>query len=366
MADGKGEIRLDEIEVGGPGPGEVLVRVVASGVCHTDHQILHEGFEGILGHEAAGVVEAVGDGVGGLAPGDHVVSNWALFCGECVQCRDGRDNLCEVYNPVIAGFGSAGHAAPERTTTGMGARTPLVRAFHVGSLSTYTVMRAPGLIRIPDDVSLTSVCMVGCGVATGFCSVSNAAAMHKGATVVVLGCGGVGLGAVQAARIGGAARIVAVDLSPERLDVAERVGATDVLQSSRDDHGLLDASEQVKAMLGGRGADYAFECTAVPALGAAPLAMVHNGGTAVQVSGIEEDLTIDMRLFEWDKTYLNPLYGACHPAQDLPRLVELYRRGELFLDELVAATYALDDIERAIDDMLAGAPGKCVVVMDEA
>jgi Zn-dependent alcohol dehydrogenase len=123
---------------------------------------------------------------------------------------------------------------------------------------------------------------------------------------------------------------------------------------------------QVRACTGGRGADYAFECTAVPALGAAPLAMVRHGGTAVQVSGIEEELTIDMRLFEWDKTYLNPLFGQCRPSVDLARLIELYRSGDLLLDELVPRTYRLDEVQEAFDDMLAGVNGKCVVTFDPA
>lgn len=358
MADGGGEVAVHDIEVGDPGPGEVLVRLHASGVCHTDHQIVGEGFRGIIGHEGAGVVEAVGGGVTSLAPGDHVLTNWAVYCGECPQCVEGHLNLCERESPVIAGFGGPGHAGLERTTLD---GEPVVRAFHVGSMSTATVMKERGFVKIPDDVPFTSACIVGCGVATGFCSVSNAAAVPAGSTVVVIGCGGVGLNAVQAARIAGAAQVIAVDVNPVRLEMAAALGATATVTASRDDAVLLAAAEEVKAMTGGRGADYAFECTAIPALGAAPLAMVHNGGTAVQVSGIEEDLTIDMRLFEWDKTYLNPLYGQCRPTEDLPRLIQLYRDGELRLDELVSQTYSLDQVNTAIDDMLAGVNGKCVI-----
>jgi S-(hydroxymethyl)glutathione dehydrogenase/alcohol dehydrogenase len=145
--------------------------------------------------------------------------------------------------------------------------------------------------------------------------------------------------------------------------MARQFGATAVIEASRDDVGLLRAAAQVHAMTGGRGADFAFECTAVPALGAAPLAMVCHGGTAVQVSGIEQELTIDMRLFEWDKTYLNPLFGQCRPSIDLPRLIELYVSGQLLLDELVPHTYALDEVDVAFADMLGGRHGKCVVEM---
>lgn len=358
VADGEGRIALVDIELTPPGTGEVLVEMRASGICHTDHQILGEGFHGVLGHEGAGVVASIGPGVTSVEVGDRVMTNWSVYCGTCPACCRGQESLCETDSPVIGGFGGPGHAAPRRTTMD---GAPLVRAFHVGSLSTASVVRERGVIRIPDDVPFTAACIVGCGVATGYCSVSNAAGVEAGASVVVLGCGGVGLNAIQAARIAGARPIIAVDVNPVRLEMARQFGATQVLEAARDDEGLLDAAQEIRRRTGGRGADYAFECTAVPALGAAPLAMVRHGGTAVQVSGIEQDLTIDMRLFEWDKTYLNPLFGQCRPSVDLPRLIELYRRGELLLEELVPRTYPLDDVQQAFDDMLSGVNGKCVV-----
>lgn len=361
VADGTGAVRIRDIEVSAPGPGEVLVDLRASGICHTDHQVMGEGFFGVIGHEGAGVVTTVGPGVTSVAPGDHVMTNWSVWCGSCPACLVGRESLCELDSPVIGGFGGHGHAAAPGTTLD---GEPLVRAFHVGSLSTATLVRERGVVKIPTSVPFTSACIVGCGVATGFCSVSNAGRVPAGATVVVIGCGGVGLNAVQGARVAGAAPIIAIDVNASRLEMARRLGATDVLIAARDDAGLLGAAATVKQMTAGRGADFAFECTAVPALGAAPLAMVRHGGTAVQVSGIEQDLTIDMRLFEWDKTYLNPLFGQCRPPVDLPRLIDLYCSGELLLDELVPRTYALDDIEQAMADMLAGVNGKCVVAMD--
>lgn len=360
-ADGNGRIRIEDVVVTAPGPGEVLVRVEASGVCHTDHQILAEGFNGILGHEASGVVEAVGSGVSAFSAGDVVVSAWALSCGRCFQCLRHHENLCERYNPVIRGFGGEGHAEAERTTTAEG--EPLIRAFHIGSLSSHTVVHEKALVALAPGISFEVACMLGCGVATGFCSVTNVAGVEAGSTVVVLGCGGVGLAVVQAAKLAGARRVIAVDLNSERLDLATRLGATDTLQPASDDSGLRRAATEVKHLLGGRAADYAFECTAVPALGAAPLAMVRNGGTAVQVSGIEEELTIDMRLFEWDKVYVNPLMGGCRPGVDLPRLMELYLNGDLELDALIARTFPLEEVDDAFEAMLRGAPGKCVVRM---
>jgi S-(hydroxymethyl)glutathione dehydrogenase/alcohol dehydrogenase len=338
----------------------VLVEIRASGVCHTDQQLTDEGFSGVIGHEGAGVVVEVGSDVTTVAAGDHVVTNWAIYCGTCPACLRGNESLCEVDSPVIAGFGGHGHAAAAGTTLD---GEPLLRAFHIGSLSTATLVRERAVVKIPSSVPFTSACIVGCGVVTGFCSVSNAAKVPAGASVVVIGCGGVGLNAVQAARIAKAGAVIAIDVNPARLELARQMGATDVIQADRDDAGLLGAAEDVKKLTDGRGADFAFECTAVPALGAAPLAMVRHGGMAVQVSGIEQDLTIDMRLFEWDKTYLNPLYGQCRPSVDLRRLIDLYCTGELLLDELVPRTYSLDQVGEAINDMLSGANGKCVVAM---
>jgi S-(hydroxymethyl)glutathione dehydrogenase/alcohol dehydrogenase len=153
-----------------------------------------------------------------------------------------------------------------------------------------------------------------------------------------------------------------VDVNPQRLEMARTFGATHTLLADPADKGLLQAARQVKELTGGRGADYAFECTAIPELGAAPLAMVRHAGTAVQVSGIEQEITIDMRLFEWDKVYLNPLYGQCRPAIDFPRLMALYENGSLLLEELVTRTYPLTELQRAFDDLLAGRNAKGVIV----
>ncbi|MEM8857947.1 MAG: zinc-binding dehydrogenase, partial [Chloroflexota bacterium] len=176
--------------------------------------------------------------------------------------------------------------------------------------------------------------------------------------------GGVGLNIIQGARIASAGKIIAVDINPAKLELAKKFGATHTLLSNKEDVGLLKAAEEVKQMTGGRGADYAFESTAVPALGAAPLAMVRNGGVAVQASGIEEDLTINMRLFEWDKIYINPRYGMCRPEIDFPRLFGLYDKGDLMLDELVTRTYPLEQLAQAFEDMHAGVNAKGVLVLE--
>jgi S-(hydroxymethyl)glutathione dehydrogenase/alcohol dehydrogenase len=170
---------------------------------------------------------------------------------------------------------------------------------------------------------------------------------------------------IQGARIAGAAKIIAIDTNKQRLELALKFGATDVLLAEKDDIGLLRAAKEVKRMTSGRGADYAFECTAVPALGAAPLAMIRNAGMAVQVSGIEQEITVDMRLFEWDKIYINPLYGKCRPQVDFPAIVGLYEEGKLLLEEMIGRTYSLTELDKAFEDMLQGRNAKTVIVFNE-
>jgi S-(hydroxymethyl)glutathione dehydrogenase/alcohol dehydrogenase len=211
------------------------------------------------------------------------------------------------------------------------------------------------------DIPFPSAAIVGCGVMTGYGSVVNAAKVKTGTSVVVLGTGGVGLNVIQGARIAGAAKIIGVDINPLRLEMAKKYGATHTVLAHRNDTGLLEAAKIIKSMTQGRGADYAFECTAIPELGAAPLAMVRNAGMAVQVSGIEQEILIDMNLFEWDKIYINPLYGKCRPQIDFPILQEFYAKGDLILDEMVTQTYPLSALEQAFADMHAGKNAKGVI-----
>ncbi len=361
ISDGQGQFTIEDIQVDHPGPGELLVEIRASGVCHTDWDSLRWGRPVILGHEGAGVVLEAGPGVSRVAAGDEVVLNWAIPCGHCYACLHGSRSLCENHNQVTAADYMQGHSALDATRwKGKG----IERSFNLGTMSTHAVVREEAVIRMNKGLPFSSACIIGCGVMTGYGSAVNAAQVQPGSSTVVLGAGGVGLNVIQGCRIAGADMIIAVDINEQRLAFARTFGATHTVQADREDRGLLNAAKQVKAMTGGRGADYAFECTAIPALGAAPLAMVRNAGTACQVSGIEEEITIDMNLFEWDKIYINPLYGQCDPERDLPAIMDLYGKGELLLDELVTRTYSLDDLAGAFEDMHAGRNAKGVLVMD--
>lgn len=348
ITDGKGGFGVETIEVGDPQQGEVMVEIKASGVCHTDHKFLTRGIVQILGHEGAGVVRRVGTGVTHVQAGDRVLLNWAIPCRACFQCRRGAENICE--NPP--------RVPPERFLRN---GRPTVTAFRLGTMSTLTVVPAAAAVRIEVEIPFASACILGCGVMTGYGTVHNVTKVPEGASVAVLGTGGVGLSVIQGARIAGAGRIIGMDLSASRLEMARKFGATHVVQADRGDAGLLEAAKKVKSLTDGRGADYAFEATSVPALCAAPLAFVRNGGMAVQVSGTEQPVTIDMELFEWDKVYINPLYGGCRPEVDLPRLLRLYAEKRLLLDEMVTRTYPIDQVRAAFDAMLAGHVAKAVL-----
>lgn len=350
ITDGKGNFTIETIQVGQPNADEVRVAIKAAGICHTDWDSMSWGKPMILGHEGAGIIESVGANVQHVQPGDPVLLNWAISCGQCFQCLHGNYSICE-----------ADHHATAKSTQWNG--KPIERSFAIGTMSTHTIVKKEAVVKIEVEVSFPAAAIVGCGVMTGYGSVVKAAKVEAGSSVVVIGCGGVGLNVIQGARIAGAERIIAIDLKPTRLEMARQFGATHLLQPDKDDKDLLQTHEQVKKLTGGRGADYAFECTGVPALGAAPLRMVRNAGVAIQVSGIEEDLTIDMNLFEWDKLYMNPLYGKCNPPIDFPKLFKLYQKGDLLLDELVTQTYSLEALDQAFADMLEGKNAKGVIEM---
>ncbi|MCU0340328.1 MAG: alcohol dehydrogenase catalytic domain-containing protein [Spirosomaceae bacterium] len=362
IANGHGGFSIQTTQLAPPQGDEVLVQIKAAGICHTDWDSQSWGKPLVMGHEGAGVVTHVGPQVRGLRVGDAVMLNWAIPCYECFQCQEGNQHICERNSAVTAGNKvSGGHATLSST---LFENQPIERAFSLGTMSEYALVREAACVKIQVEMPFSSAAIVGCGVMTGYGSVVNAARVKTGASVVVLGTGGVGLNVIQGARIAGASQIIAIDINPARLDMAKTYGATHTVLADKTDTGLLQAAATVKTMTHGRGADYAFECTAIPALGAAPLAMVRNAGTAVQVSGIEQEITIDMNLFEWDKLYINPLYGKCRPQIDFPILQDLYAKGDLILDQMVTRTYALTDLTQAFADMHAGKNAKGVIVFE--
>ena len=359
IADGKGNFSIQKIEIDDPQGDEVLVQIKAAGICHTDWDSQLWGKQLIMGHEGAGVIKKTGPDVTALKEGDSIILNWAVPCYHCFQCQEGNQHLCEVNSAVVAGNKiSSGHARFESTTL---SSVPIERSFSLGTMAEYSLVRESACVKIVVNIPFPSAAIISCGVMTGYGSVVNVAKVKAGSSVVVLGTGGVGLNVIQGARISGASKIIAIDINSTRLDMAKQYGATHTILAAKEDEGLLEASKQVK-LLTERGADYAFECTAIPALGAAPLAMIRNAGTAVQVSGIEQEIKIDMRLFEWDKVYINPLYGKARPQIDFKILQELYANGQLLLDSMVTQTYPLDQLAKAFSDMRKGLNAKGVIV----
>src|SRR3569833_4210763 len=365
ITEGRGGLVIGEVEVNEPKDDEVLVKVWAAGLCHTDFDSLSWGKDLIFGHEGAGGVVQAGRNVNSVSPDDSVIMNWAMHCGHCFQCLAGNQHLCEVASPVAAGGNgyTPGHADPSGT---LYKGKPLLRSFNIGTLSEYTLVKESDLVKNHSKkMSYPAAANISCGVMTGYGSVVNAAKVTPGSSVVVLGTGGVGLNVLQGAKVAKAGKIIAIDVNPTRLEMAKAFGATHTLLADRADTGLLHAAKQEKDMTDGRGADYALECTAIPELGAAPLAMVRNAGMAVQVSGIELEITIDMNLFEWDKTYINPLYGKCRPQIDFPNIINLYEDGQLLLEEMITRTYTIDEVDKAFDDLLNGRNAKGVIIFEQ-
>jgi len=284
-----------------------------------------------------------------------VITCLSVFCGHCEFCLSGRPSICQ--DPEVK--------PPPGTAKKLSWKGGHMNQFlNLSSFAEQMVVHEHALVKVREDMPLDLAALIGCGVMTGYGSAVNVAKVTPGSSTDVLGAGGVGLNAIQGCRVSGADKIIAIDVNPQRLEFAKRFGATHTILADRHDTGLLNAAKEVKTLCGGRGADFAFECTAVPALGAAPLAMVRNAGTACQVSGIEQEITIDMRPFAWDKIYINPLYGGCDPYDDIPKSMNLYDKGALLLDEMITRTYRLEDLEQAFHDRHTGKNAKGVVVFD--
>lgn len=348
VTNGDGDFSLQDVQLDDPQKGEVLIEIRASGVCHTDFDSMSWKRRMIMGHEGAGIVQKCGEGVTHVHPGDRVLLNWAIPCGNCFQCRNGAENICE-QKPTVP---------DERFHCG---NQPLNASFNLGTMATHAVVPWQAVVPINVEIPFPSAAILGCGVMTGFGSVINAARVQKGSSVVVLGTGGVGLSVIQGAVHACARIIIAIDVNPKRLELARQFGATHTIVAHREDTGLREAAAQVNRLTI-RGADYAFECTAVPELGPAPLIMVRNGGTAVAVSGVEQVVPVDMQLFEWDKLYINPLYGQCRPFVDFPVLLSLYQQKRIRLDEMVTRTYPLSHLAEAFEHMRQGINAKGVLL----
>jgi S-(hydroxymethyl)glutathione dehydrogenase/alcohol dehydrogenase len=346
-----------------PRGGEVLVRVAAAGVCHSDIRLV-DGQLGpgrwpmVLGHEGAGVIEAVGEGVVGLAPGDHVVFCMVAACGVCAACRAGRRTLCE---PV--GVQSLAGMLPDGTSRLRAADgTILQHELTIACFAEYAVVSASAAIAIPDDVPLWQAALLGCSVVTGFGAVAHAAGVRIGERVAVIGCGGVGLQVIAAARLAGAATIIAVDRRTEKLEHALRRGATHVV-----DAGAGDAAEVIASLTGG-GVDHAFEVVGTAATIRAAWDSVRPGGTAIVVGLVPKGTEVSLPAIEFlsEKSIIGSYYGSADPAQSFPGLVELVRSGRLELADMVSHLIDLEDVPEALERLRRGEGDRSVIIVDPA
>jgi S-(hydroxymethyl)glutathione dehydrogenase / alcohol dehydrogenase len=349
---------LEAVDVLDPQATEVVVRVVASGVCASDLHVLHgrspvASLPMVLGHEGAGVVERVGPDVRTLAPGDHVVLALYGPCGECQHCRSGDAVHCDGTARTEAIFGRT----PDGTTRLRQGDTEVHPMVGVGSLAEYAVVREAQAVRIDDDVPLDLACLAGCGVTTGIGAVLNIAEVAPGTSVAVVGCGGVGLNVVQGARLAGASTIIGIDTNPEKLTLARRFGASHVVDATTDDMGAAVGA------IADAGVDYAFEVVGDPSLVAAALELTRPGGTCVMVGSPPPGSTIpvDGRTLFADRRLLGCTGGSNVPARDIPRVVRLWRSGALDLEGLVTQRLPLEEFRAAFDALERGTVARSVV-----
>jgi S-(hydroxymethyl)mycothiol dehydrogenase len=353
VALAKGEpVSLVTIVVPDPGPGEVVVKVQACGVCHTDLHYreggINDEFPFLLGHEAAGVVEVVGPGVTSVVSGDFVVLNWRAVCGECRSCRRGRPQYC-----------FATHNATQSMTLENG--TPLSPALGIGAFAEKTLVAAGQCTKVDPAARPEAVGLLGCGVMAGLGSAIFTGEVGLGDSVAVFGCGGVGCAAIAGAVLAGASTVIAVDLDPGKLDLARQFGATNVVNASSE-----EVVEAVRALTGGNGADVCIEAVGNPTVMEQAFFARDLAGTLVQVGVPTPDMRIDLPMIEFFGRggQLRPSwYGDCLPSRDFPMLVDLYLQGRLDLDRFVTETIGLGDVEAAFHRMERGEVLRSVVII---
>jgi Zn-dependent alcohol dehydrogenase len=351
---------LETLDLADPRADEILVRIRAVGVCHSDWHLVTgdtpHPMPVVAGHEGAGMVEAVGDNVSHLKPGDLVALSWAPSCGVCYYCLHARPSLCQAYHDRIwAG------TLLDGTTRLSRQGQPVHHYCSLAAFADYAVVPSASCIPMPTAVPLTVAALIGCAVTTGVGAVLTSAHVSAGSSVAIFGAGGVGLSMVLGARAVGANPIVVVDTSEVKLKQADALGAT---------HGVLAgpfAVDEIRELTSGRGADYVFEAVGIPAVQEACVAAARPGGTIVfaGLSPVGSATNVAAAvLTREEKTIMGSYYGSSDPARDFPRFADMYAAGQLDLDRLIRRTYRLDEINQAYGDLLAGQPGRGVVVFD--
>jgi S-(hydroxymethyl)glutathione dehydrogenase/alcohol dehydrogenase len=350
-------LELEEVRIDDPGPGEVLLKTAASGICHSDLHVIEGGLPVpppcILGHEPAGVVEAVGQGVVDFAPGDHVIGCLTSWCGVCKFCTGGRPYLCPIQY-----VGRPPESKPRLSSQG---GDPIGQFANLSSFAEKMLCPERSLVKIRDDMPLDRASLIGCGVTTGLGAALNTVHIPAGASVVIIGCGGVGLAALQGARIGGAGKLIAVDAQPWKFDIAQKLGATDCVDASDG-----DPVAAVQALTGG-GADFVFECIGLVTTVQQAVGMTGRGGTTVLVGVVPVQQLVpisaaDLTLQE--KKITGSYMGSNRFRFDMPKYIDFYLDGRLHLDEMISSRIPLDDVNAAFERMKKGEVARQVIVFD--
>ncbi|MBV1905155.1 MAG: Zn-dependent alcohol dehydrogenase [Pseudomonadales bacterium] len=348
------EFAVEDVTLDPPKAGEVLVKIKATGVCHSDLSIINGtipvAFPMVLGHEGAGIVEEVGEGVTKFAVGDSVVLSFVPNCGDCFHCLRSEPYLCLAGKPD-------GKMLDGTTRVHKGEEELNVMQY-LGNMAEYAVVPDICLAKIDPEHDMKAAALVGCGVTTGVGAALKTAEVKPGSTVAVFGAGGVGLSIIQGARIAGAAKIIAVDLSDEKLAMALELGATDGVNAGGD------AVAEIMAMTNGIGVDYGFEAIGIPAVVEQAEKVTRRGGTmtVVGVGKVTESLHLNALLFPlMAKTFKGSMYGSAEFRVDFPKYLELYRQGKLNLDSMITATYSIEDAPQAFQDLKDGKNARGVI-----
>lgn len=353
LFEAPGEWEIVELEVEEPRQDELLVQMVAAGLCHSDDHYAKADSEGPLplagGHEGAGVVAAVGPNTPGWSVGDHVVMSFLPACGRCRWCATGQQNLCDMGRYLRDGTREDGSFRLSQP----GQDHNIAQMCGISTFTEHTLIDVAAAIKVEPDLPLQSVCLTGCGVGTGWGSAVNTAEVKPGQTVIVLGVGGIGANAVQGAKHAGAARVIAVDLVPMKREMAGRLGATDTFDN------MGDATELARSLTNGQGADSTIVCTGVLTSDHVRAAFdsIRKAGTVV-ITGLghtDTDIEVNAReLTLFQKQIKGSLFGESNPTCDIPLMLDLYRSGNLLLDELITGTYTLDQINQGYADLHEG------------
>lgn len=348
-------MEIEEVQVSKPGPREVLIRTSAAGVCHSDMHFFNGTYPGqlpmILGHESAGIVEQVGSDVHYVKPGDHVITCLSVFCGHCEHCLTGRMSLCQEPE-------TKRDSKDEQRVSDNG--KPLQQFANLGSFAEMMLVHEHAVAKIREDMPMDRAALIGCGVTTGVGAVIHTAKVEPGATVAVIGCGGIGLSCINGAAIAGASRIIAVDMVPSKLDLARKFGATDTINGREN-----DPIEAVKELTGG-GVHYAFEAIGLKQTAEQAFGMLRNGGTATVIGMIPpgDMVTLHGPEFLMEKKIQGSFMGSNRFRVDMPRFVDFYMQGRLHLDDLVSAHIGLKDVNEAMQQLETGEIARNVIMFD--